>query len=193
MKIVALMGSPRKNGNTFKITQEILKGANLVGIETENYNLNDLDIKGCQGCMYCRNHDLCILKDDMQKIYKSLKEANIIIISSPIYMWQVSGQTKLFLDRLFAILKTEGDSYEHYGSKIGNKKVIMVYTQGQPKEQIFQNYIEYNQKMLHLFKWDIIETIVSGGNSSPNDILKDTKNMKLAFEIGKNILGGKYE
>ncbi|MGL4652029.1 flavodoxin family protein [Cetobacterium sp.] len=191
MKLVAFMGSPRKNGNTSKITHEVIKGAESVGIETEIYNLNQLNIKGCQGCMYCRTHDLCVLKDDMEKIYASIKEADVLVIASPIYMWQVTGQVKIFLDRLFAILSTNGDNYEHYGSKVGNKQVIMIYTQGQPAEQVFQNYIEYNQNMLHLFKWDIISNIVSGGNSSPSDILKDTKNMKLAFDLGVSLINKK--
>lgn len=185
MKIIALMGSPRRNGNTFKITEQILKGAQSKGAQIKNFYLNEMDIKGCQGCMYCRTHELCILKDDMNQIYEAIKDADVLVISSPIYMWQVTGQTKIILDRFFAILETAGGDYEHYGCKYGKKKVVMIYTQGQPSERIFQNYIEYNEKMLNLFKWDVIKNIVSGGNSNINDILKDEKNMKEAFALGQ--------
>lgn len=185
VKIVSFIGSPRKNGNTANLTNKILKGAESKGAKIKNFYLNEMNIKGCQGCMYCRTNELCALKDDMSEIYKEIKEADVLVIASPIYMWQVSGQTKIFIDRLFALLKTEGDNYDHYGCKYGEKKVVMVYTQGQPEEKVFQNYIEHNEKMLGLFKMDVIKNIVSGGNAGMNDVLNDDKNMKEAFKLGE--------
>ena len=103
VKVLAFMGSPRKKGNVDTILDEIIKGVNDNNVEVKKYYLNDMNIKGCQGCLFWRKVPTCAFKDDMIDIYEDIKSAEYIIIGSPVYICQVSAQTKLLLDRLYPL------------------------------------------------------------------------------------------
>jgi Multimeric flavodoxin WrbA len=97
MKIIGFSGSPHKNGNTAWTVEQILSGANEVGGETILFSASELDVKPCRGCFGCKTgDDGCIVKDDMQKVYAELTDADALIFASPIYMGQMTGQAKLF-------------------------------------------------------------------------------------------------
>jgi multimeric flavodoxin WrbA len=84
-KMVAFVGSPRKNANISTIVAEIVRGAKEAGAETKVYTLSDMNIKPCQGCFHCREVETCAIKDDMQLVYEDIKEADAIVIGSPVY------------------------------------------------------------------------------------------------------------
>ncbi|WP_024621094.1 flavodoxin family protein [Metaclostridioides mangenotii] len=157
-KILALVGSPRKGGNVDTIIDEIIKGAKSKDVEIKKIYLNDLNIKGCQGCLYCRKNPTCIVDDDMSKIYKLIKDAEYIIIGTPVYICQVSAQTKLLLDRLYPL--TEIDKFRHL-PRFGNKKLIMVYTQAAPFSFIFKRYFKYTAKHLKGMGLTHYKTLIS--------------------------------
>ena len=101
MRVIGFVGSPRENGNTAVLVRRILEGATAAGAETDVFYINNLNIKGCQACMYCKSHDTCKQEDDMILLIEEIKRADRIIVGSPIYIGFVSGQTKIFLDRLY--------------------------------------------------------------------------------------------
>ncbi|BDZ70449.1 flavodoxin family protein [Methanobacterium petrolearium] len=101
MKVVGFTGSPRKNSNTEILVKEALKGAGAAGADTAIFNLNQMSIKPCQACMHCKSHEgECDIRDDMQIIYNEIQDADAFILGSPVYMWQMTAQAKLFTDRL---------------------------------------------------------------------------------------------
>ena len=103
MKVLGIICSARKGGNTEILVQEALIGAKERGAEVESLNISEMKIAPCDGCMTCRQTGECRIKDDMQKIYKKLLEANGLILGSPVYFWSISGQAKIFMDRTFAL------------------------------------------------------------------------------------------
>ncbi len=105
MQVIGIVGSPRENGNTAALVRQMLKGAAEAGADTEVFYLNKLNFRGCQACMYCKSHDVCKQEDDMARVIEEIKKADGIIIGSPVYIGYVSGQTKLFLDRLYVFLR----------------------------------------------------------------------------------------
>ncbi len=94
MKVLGLVGSPRKNGNTEVMVKAALKGAKDSGAETSIINIPQLNISGCKACMYCRTHDGCAVKDDMQKIYKEIETSDAVVIGFPVYMLSMNAQNK---------------------------------------------------------------------------------------------------
>lgn len=104
MLLLAIYGSPRKNGNTDLMTDSFIEGAVSKGqIDLERIYIRDLGISGCQACGYCDRHGVCRQQDDMQKVYPLLEKAERIVIASPIYFYGISGQAKLFVDRSQAL------------------------------------------------------------------------------------------
>lgn len=101
MKVLAIVGSPRKKGNTDILMDATIKGVEKYGIEVEKIYLSDLHFKACIGCEACSSTYKCILKDDMQIVYTKFEESQGLILGSPTYFYNVSALTKSFIDRLY--------------------------------------------------------------------------------------------
>ena len=100
MILLAIFGSPRKNGNTDLMMDSFLDGAlSAANLELQKIYVRDLRISGCRSCGYCDEHGVCVQQDDMQKVYPFFDTAERIVIASPIYFYGLSGQAKLLVDR----------------------------------------------------------------------------------------------
>ena len=104
MRVIGFVGSPRENGNTAVLVRRMLEGAGAAGADTEVFYLNDLSIRGCQACMHCKTHDGCKQEDDMARLIEEIKKADGLVFGSPVYIGYMSGQAKIFLDRLYVFL-----------------------------------------------------------------------------------------
>ena len=101
-KALVLCGSPRKTGNTEFVTENLI-GYLSDDVEAEKYYIADMNISPCNDCGFCAKTQGCAIKDDMQSLYKKIDEADIIIVSSPLYFNNVSAQLKTVIDRCQAI------------------------------------------------------------------------------------------
>jgi len=104
-QVLVILGSPRKKGNSSTLAARISRGAKSTGAEVETLFLQDLKINPCRGCDNCQKHDSkgCAIKDDMQEIYPKLIKAAAWVIASPVYWFTMSAQTKIFMDRCYAL------------------------------------------------------------------------------------------
>ena len=105
MKVLAINGSPRKNWNTATLLHKALEGAASRGAETEIIHLNDLTFKGCQSCFACKtigskSYGKCATKDDLTPILDRIKDADALILGSPVYLGAATGIMRSFLERL---------------------------------------------------------------------------------------------
>ena len=126
MKIIIINGSHRKNGVTALILHEMYqKLETYPNIEIEFYNVADLNLKYCVGCCKCYKNGKCIFNDDIEKLSENIETADGIIIGSPTYASNISGQMKIILDRghfvieqlLFGKYAISVSTYENYGGK----------------------------------------------------------------------------
>lgn len=103
MNVIAINGSPRKNGNTVTLLKEALKGAESQGAQTQLIDLYDLKYKGCVSCFYCkrkdRPHGICAVRDDLSPLLEKLKTAGAVIFGSPIYYDNITSGMIAFLER----------------------------------------------------------------------------------------------
>ncbi|GAA0116957.1 flavodoxin family protein [Clostridium senegalense] len=186
-KIVAFIGSPRKNGNVDTIIKEISNGAMSKNVSVKNFYLNNMNIRACQGCLYCRKVHDCAIKDDMKEIYEAIKEAEYVVIGTPVYICQVSAQTKLFLDRLYPL--TEIDKSKHT-PRFGKKKLVMVFTQAAPFPFLFNKYFKYTAKHLKGMGLEHYKTLVATKafekDSSKNNKTLLSKAYKLGVYMAEN-------
>jgi len=143
MKIIGLVGSPRKNGNTDVLLQKALEGAKAQGSDTETFYLNDLAIRGCQACLGCKKTGKCVVKDDLAGVFEAIDAADGIILGSPVYFGRFTAQTALFMDRLYGYIKGDSTSGLKPGKKFG-----LVFTQGQPDASLYTNTIEATARVL---------------------------------------------
>ena len=105
MKIMGIVCSPRKKGNTEVLVKEVLDSTHKHGAETEMINICDYAIAPCDGCESCDKTGRCKIKDDMQGIYAKLLAYDGIVVGSPVYYWGVTAQAKAMIDRTFVFRK----------------------------------------------------------------------------------------
>lgn len=182
MKVVGFIGSPRTAGNTSLLVENILQGAAEKGAKTSMVNLNSLNIRGCQSCFNCKSQGRCAVADDMQELYDEILESDAIVIGSPVYMWQMSGQTKVFIDRMFAFLGPD------FSSKVKDKKLVLAFTQGNPSTESFNNYFEHTANMMKFLGYDVVETVVSRENRPPASITEQTELLAQARKTGADLV-----
>lgn len=114
MNIIAINGSPRKNWNTATLLTKALEGAASTGAETEMINLYDLNFKGCISCFSCKrlggkSYGKCAVKDELTPVLEKIATADALIFGSPIYLANVTGEARSFLERLvFQYLAYDG-------------------------------------------------------------------------------------
>ena len=104
-KIIAVNGSPRRNGNTAQLLEHALRGAAEAGAETELVHLYALNFKGCISCFYCKRkdkeHGTCAMKDDLSPLLENIKQTDALILGAPIYFMNLSAGMIAMMERLF--------------------------------------------------------------------------------------------
>lgn len=184
MKIVGFDGSPRKKGNTEKLVETILEGAAEQGAETRHYRVARMNISPCLGCMDCRESGVCVIDDDMTPLYEEIQSCDALIIGSPVYMWQVTAQTKTFMDRLVLFLRPD------FSTRLkGRKGLVLAFTQGNPDGQAFRTYFDYLEKLFAFLHYDVRGTISAAGTRLEEDILQQQAVLEKAREMGRTLAG----
>lgn len=134
MKVLTILGSPRKKAASTFIAEDFNRKAEAAGAEVSTYHLNTMSYKGCQGCHACKKGaESCILKDDLTEVLDGLHEADVVVIASPIYFGDVTAQLKGFIDRLYGTIGPEIVTEGIPVSRLPKgKKCLMIFTQGAP-------------------------------------------------------------
>ncbi|SES97597.1 Multimeric flavodoxin WrbA [Methanococcoides vulcani] len=184
MKVLGIVGSPRKNGNTDVVVQKVLEGVAESGAETETIYINDLNFKGCQGCGFCNVMPECKIKDDMTEVYKKIEEADGFVFGSSIYFFQFTGQMRLFLDRCYALVDAELKPRIPVG-----KKAVLVRSQGAPDKSTYENvFDEFSECLTTFFGMEVKDRLVAAGFDLPREVKKDTELMEKAKLAGLHLL-----
>jgi multimeric flavodoxin WrbA len=121
MKVIGIVGSPRKNGNTELLTKHTLKAISEEGLDTELIRLAGLKIKPCTACMACKEQEICSIKDDLFPIYLKMKEADGIILASPVYYGSATALIKALMERAGYIAHWNGETFH---GKVGGPLVV---------------------------------------------------------------------
>ncbi|MDD4749678.1 MAG: flavodoxin family protein [Methanosarcinaceae archaeon] len=181
IKVLGLVGSPNSNGNTAKLVKEILTGASDKGATTQLYNLAALKIKGCNACFRCQTEGKCATKDEMQQLYAAILDSEALVLGTPVYMWQMSAQTKLFVDRLMALMNPD------FSSRLEKKKkLILAFTQGNSNPGSFMSYIEYTAGLFYFLGFEVQDTILASGTDQ-TEISEQPEVLVKARELGREL------
>ncbi|MGM9597584.1 MAG: flavodoxin family protein [Eubacteriales bacterium] len=101
-KVLILSGSPRKGGNSDILCDEFMRGAKESGNKVEKIRVAEKKIGYCRACYACKSTGICAIKDDMPEILQKMIDADVIVLSSPVYFYSVSAQLKTLIDRTVA-------------------------------------------------------------------------------------------
>ena len=178
MKAIAITGSPRKNGNTEILSRHALRALEEEGFETQLVRLCELDIKPCDACGICEKEERCPIKDDLWPIYTRLKEADAILLASPVYFGSATPEMKAFMDRA---------GYIAYWHRTLEHKV------GGPLAVAERSGVNFTIAQL-AFWFNILGCIVPGSTdwnvafgSKKGEVEKDEAGMKAVWKFAKNV------
>lgn len=145
MKVVLLNGSPRKNWNTHQLLKEVERGAQEAGAQTELIHLFDLDYTDCRACFACKlrgnkTNGICAVRDDLRPVLEEIHEANAVIIGTPIYYGNLTGEAASVIHRmLFPTMHYEDDNTHDVLLPI-KKKCGLIVTSNAGAELIGSGY-----------------------------------------------------
>ncbi len=183
MKVIGILGSARENGSTHYLMNEMMKAPAGDGAETKIYNLAKMNIGCCFGCENCRKNGSCIRKDDMYTLYDELKTADAIVIGTPIYMGEMTGQLKTFIDRCFALKDADRNSLIPAG-----KKMAIIITQGAPMPEHYAKTAERIEYIFQGFGCVPVGTVTAVSVHNTDELLRDEAVLEKARDIGKRLI-----
>ncbi len=190
MKIVNIIGSPRSKGNSAAIAALLVENIAGKGAQVKTYELNKIFFRGCQGCMKCKNEaDKCTVEDGLTDVLEDVRMSDIVILSSPVYFQEITGQAKSFTDRCYSFLTKDYRTNPKPGRLTPGKKLVFIITQGNPDESTFAALPQKYDRMFKRFGFDEVYPIVSAGlppdgtAADRPDIIEKVKSM--AAKIGR--------
>ena len=177
-KVLIVMGSPRRHGNTAKLAAEFARGAKDGDAEVTTVTLIEKRIGDCLGCCACQDSGRCVQKDDMQEIYEDLRENDVIVLASPVYFYTWTSLMKRMLDRTFAV--------EPF---LKNKRFYLLATGAAPEEAYMKTMLDSFQQYVSCFCAGGNETggyLFACGTREPDDII-GLPVMEKAYRLGRSV------
>ena len=171
MKIVGILGSPRKGGNTETLLDIALGEAHENGARTEKIALREKSIAPCDGCQGCIETGTCVIEDDAQEIYQTMVGSDGIIWATPIYFWSMTSQTKTLMDRTYALTFPK----LQLANKVGGMILVAGSRGCMNTANVFHQYFTYNHMFFAEFAW--------GYASSKGEIKKNDLATNMAIEM----------
>jgi multimeric flavodoxin WrbA len=179
VKAIGIVGSPRKNGNTEILTEHCLKAIAEAGLETELIRLAGLDIRPCNACMACKGEEeQCPIDDDLLPIYGKMKEADAIILASPVYFSSVTAFAKALMERTgYIALKNRP-----FAGKVGGPLVV---ARRAGKTATFAQMMYWFHIMGMIVPGSTYWNVAFG--REPGQVREDEEGMATAWNFGKNV------
>ncbi len=182
MKVVAFNGSPNKEGNTFQALTMIAEELKAEGIEVEIVQVGNKVIRGCIACGGCmkNQNEKCVLPgDDVNEWIQKMKEADGIILGSPVHFSSIAGTVKSFLDRAFFVTSVNGSMLRH---KVGAAAVAVRRSGGVTTFNQLNNYLNYAEMLMPTTNyWSVIHGM------APGEVQQDEEGKQIMSVLGKNM------
>ena len=180
-KILGVMGSPRKNGNTDILVSKILEGSKDVGAEIEMIYLKDLKIKECNGCHACWDGKECSKHDDMNGLFEKVIECDVIIFGTPVYWYGPTALMKAFIDRFVYFNSPKNRE------KIKGKIAVLAVPFEEDTLETARPLVLMFEKSLEYLEMDLSDQILVPGVGERGTILEKKAVLEDAYQLGKKI------
>lgn len=188
MSVVAILGSPRRDGNSATLAGVVLKEAEKAGVATRTFFLNDLTYRGCYACYACKqNLDHCVLDDSLTVVLEAVAAADVVVFASPVYFGDVTGQFKLFFDRTFSYFTPDYRTAANPSRLAPGKKLVFVQTQGQPDPSFFEDVFPRYDKFFKRIGFSETHLVRAYGVAAPDDVGKKPEFVAAAEKVARKI------
>lgn len=177
MKIVVILGSPKRVSSSTSLANQFARGASEAGHTVCIFDSVHEVVKPCLACDYCRFHDgTCVQQDAMTGLYGKLLDADVVVFATPLHYFSFSAQIKALISRFHA---------QNARLKI-RKGAVLLVTAAISEDWAFEGLCKTYETMLRYLKWEDYGQILAGGCQSP-DMTEKSGYLEMAYELGRNI------
>jgi multimeric flavodoxin WrbA len=180
-RVLGIMGSPRRGGNTETLMDEVLRAARDAGATTEKAILKELRIGPCQACDGCQGSGICVQHDDMPALIEKMVASQVWVLGTPIYWWGPTAQFKLFMDRWYA--PANGPNR----SAFQGKQVVVTIPMGDSDPATARHTVGMIQDALNWVEANLVDTVLAPGVNALGEVKKHPELMAAAFSAGSKI------
>lgn len=186
MKILGINGSPRIGGNTDILLDKLLEGAKNKGANIEKIILNKLKFSPCQECENMKDDGSCIVEDDMQKVYKKIRDIDALVFASPIFFGSLSAQAKMMIDRFQCFWRAKYILKKDMGFK--RIKGVFLSIEGSDRKDFFDNAKSIVKNLFATINVEYMNEVFCSNIDAKAGILEHPDCLKKAFELGERIV-----
>ena len=189
MKVLALLGSPRPDGNTRAVLDGVLEGARQAGAETELIELSALkDLSGCVECFTCQqtpDAPGCAIDDDMQEVLAKALTAEVLVLATPVFCWSMSWLLKAALDRFYCMFKF---GEEEARCLLEGRGLAGVITAGGGENDGADGVTETFGRLAQFSKCRWLGTFIAANATTPEELRADQDLRSGAQEFGQSLV-----
>lgn len=189
MKILALYGSPRRNGNTARLLRRAVDGAREAGAAVEECVLRDMTISPCLEIYGCKQDGRCVIKDDFQYIHDQLLSCQGVMLASPMFFYTVSSHTKILMDRCQSLwVKKYWIDQERPGGRPHTRKGLFIAAGATHGKKLFDGALLSVKYFFDTFDAELETTIIP--KQAPTSTQGDTHGGRERNTDRKRSFGG---
>jgi multimeric flavodoxin WrbA len=181
-RVLGIVGSPRRGGNTETLVDEVLRGAQEAGAQAEKVILSELDIAPCRACDTCRTTGRCAQRDDMQAVLEQMMRSGVWVLGTPVYWWGPTAQFKAFLDRWYVgadvISRREG------------QRVVVVIPLGDTDAGTARHVVGMLEDVLAYLNMELFATVLAPGAHHLGEVREHSSVLAAAYRAGQEAVKG---
>lgn len=176
-KVLILSGSPRKGGNSDMLCDEFMRGAADAGNEVEKIRVSEKKVAPCIGCYHCSDHGgECVYKDDMAEILQKMIDADVLVLSSPVYFYSIDAQLKAVIDRTVA-----------RWLEVRNKEFYYIATMADTDKSSADTTLACFRGYADCVEGAVEKGVIIGSGAYKKGEVKNSPAFAEAYNMGKNV------
>jgi multimeric flavodoxin WrbA len=186
--IVAIYGSPRRQGNTAALLEEAVQGAREAGCQVQEFVLRDLKIQPCLELYHCRESGECSIKDDFQKVRNELLQAKGLMLASPIFFYSVTAHTKAFMDRFQSLwVKKYWIDQVPFGQWEPVRKGVFISAGATRGKKLFEGTLLTIKYFFDVLDMELWRSLLYRGLDGPDDVREHPEHLQEARQTGREL------
>jgi multimeric flavodoxin WrbA len=179
IRVLGVVGSPRRGGNTETLVDEVLRGAEEAGGRVEKVVLSEMNVMPCRACNACSRLGRCVIEDDMARILERMRASVVWVLGTPVYWWGPTAWIKAFIDRWYGVDRT----------LFRGKWVVLVVSSG-GGQSYARLTVEMLESVIPYLSMKHLTTLQAPGTSGPDSARRDLALMKRAWSTGQRAVLG---
>lgn len=189
MRITAIYGSPRKDGNTDKLLKKFVQGVRDEGAEVVEFFLRDMNISPCREIYGCRKDGRCVIRDDFQIIADEMLKSNAIVVATPVFFYSVSAYTKAFIDRCQSLwVKKYWIDQVPFGKDEAKRLGVVISVGATSGKRLFDGILLTMRYFFDAVGAKLWATLFYRGLDDKDDVLNHPEYLQEAYAKGQELV-----